>query len=379
MLEELRVRNFAVIDEIALSFGAGFNVITGETGAGKSLLVDAVELLLGGRADPAFVRAGSDRSLIEGVIALDARVRQPVQNLLLRDDLVDPDAPDYITLTREIRRRGRSTARINGVAVKADRLREIGALLFDIHGQSEHLTLFRPRHHIELLDRYADLLDFRAGLAKLVATLAETQAEMRHLFDAKADTQRRQDLLRHEVDAINAAALQPDEEAGLLSERNRLANSEQLATLANEAAQLLDGDDAHGIVDGLMAVSGALGKLAQIDGDMDDDYQLAESLAGQAQELALTMTRYAADVEHDPRRLDELEERLELIRTLKRRFNAASIAELLAYADSAALELDGIVNSDERLLAAAADRSASAASNRRYQPAPQPTAEVVRA
>ena len=353
MLEELRVRNFAVIDELELCFGAGLNVITGETGAGKSILIDAVELLLGARADPVYVRAGSERSVIEGVIALDRRNRSDLLALLERDDLLDTDNAEYLTLTREIRGRGRSSARVNGVAVNAALLSEIGGLLFDIHGQSEHLSLLRPRNHIDLLDRYADLLDIRAGLATLVEELTDVQGEMRRLSEAGDASKRRADLLRHELDEIAAAALEPGEEANLLAERVRLANSEQLAMLANEAAMLLDGDDHGGrlsAVDGLMGVAAALAKLSAIDGDMSGDHELAENLAQGAQELALTLTRYAADAEFDPARLDEVEERLELIKTLKRRFKSTSIAEVLAYAAEAARELELIDQGDERLL-----------------------------
>ncbi len=352
MLEELHIQNFAVIDRLEIQFGAGFNVITGETGAGKSILIDAVELLLGARADPNYVRAGGDRSLIEGVIKLDPRTRLNIMALLQREDLIDEADPDYLTLMRELRRRGRSTARINGVPVRSDLLTEIGRELFDIHGQSSHLSLFRPRFHIDLLDRYADLLDLRAGLAEMVGELTAAQAETRALRDDKEALRRRADLLRHEVNEIQAAALESDEEAELLAERHRLANSEQLAALAAEAAQLLNGDErsrATGAVDGLMGAAAALAKLAQIDPDFSGDHALADNLAQGAQELALTLTRYADDIEYDPQRLNELEERLELIRTLKRRHRVNSIDDLLAYAARAQSELEGIEGSDDRL------------------------------
>ena len=352
MLEELRVQDFAVIDKLDLSFGKGFNVITGETGAGKSILIDAVELILGGKADPAFVRAGSERSVIEGVVSIDSPNRAEVMAILEREDLVDAENPDYVTLVREIRRRGRSTGRVNGIAVKADILSEIGDILFDIHGQSAHLSLFRRRYHIDLLDRYADLLEVRAGLAGLVHALGAMQQEMRRLQEDKESLQRRADLLRYEAEEIEAAGLQPDEERGLLAERNRLANSEQLAALAQESARLLNGDDGDShrpIVDGLMQVTAAMTRLAEIDPDMGADYELAEGLAQQAQELALTMARYAGEVEHDPQRLDELEERLELIRTLKRRYQADSIEGIIAYGARAARELEGLDHSEARL------------------------------
>ena len=165
----------------------------------------------------------------------------------------------------------------------------------------------------------ADLLDLRAGLAELVIELTQAQAEMRALQDDQESLRRRADLLRHEVDEIHAAALESDEEeAELLAERHRLTHREQLAALAAEAAQLLNGDDrgaGAAAVDALMGVAAALAKLAQIDRQMTDDHDLAEGLAQGAQELALTLARYADDAEYDPQRLNELEERLELIRT----------------------------------------------------------------
>lgn len=353
MLEELRISNFAVIDELELTFGAGFNVITGETGAGKSILVDAVELLLGGKADPAFVRADADRCVIEGFIALNARNREAVLALLEREDLLEADDPGYLSIQREIRQRGRSSARINGVTVNSALLREIGQFLFDIHGQSEHLSLFRPRHHIDLLDRYADLLDIRAGLSILVNDLTAVQNELGRLRDDKQTLQRRADLLRHELEEIRAAALEPDEEAVLLAERHRLANSEQLATLAQECVHLLNGDDRDlgtPLVDGLMRTAAALSRLAEIDPELSGERQLAEDLTQGAQDLALTISRYADEIEYDPARLDELEERLELIRSLKRRFQAADIAGILSYAADAAEELENIDHSEERLV-----------------------------
>ena len=352
MLEELRIHNFAVIDRLELRFGAGFNVITGETGAGKSILIDAVELLLGGRADTSVVRAGSERSRVEGVIKLDARSRLGVLAVLEREDLLDADEPDYLTLMREVRLRGRSTARVNGVAVRSEILGEVGRELFDIHGQSQHLSLFRPRHHIDLLDRFADLLDARAGLAQMVGELTAVHAEIRRLREDEEALRRRADLLRHELEEIRAAQLDPAEADNLTAERNRLANSEQLATLAAEAARLLNGDEgarAAPAVDGLMGVAAALEKLARIDPAMADDYALAEGMAQQAQELALTLSRYAGAVEFDPYRLNELEERLELIASLKRRFRADSVEGLLAYAERADAELAGLDHSDQRL------------------------------
>src|SRR5262245_56481562 len=172
MLDELRISNFAIIDQLELTFASGFNVITGETGAGKSIIIDAVELLLGGKSDPAAVRGGTERAVVEGVFALNNQTKALLRPILEREDLTKQDPTDYfVTLSRERRSNGRSTARVNGVTVSQEILREIGELLVDIHGQSEHLSLLKPRHHIDLLDRYADLLEVRSALAKQVENL----------------------------------------------------------------------------------------------------------------------------------------------------------------------------------------------------------------
>lgn len=353
MLDELRISNFAIIDSLELSFAPGFNVITGETGAGKSIIIDAVELLLGGKSDGGTVRAGAEKAVVEGVFALNGLARAEIMPILQREDLTEPDPTDYfVTLTREIRSTGRSTARVNGVTVSLDILREIGEVLIDIHGQSEHLSLLKPTTHIDLLDRYADLLEVRAALANVVYHLGEVRREIKHLMEDEAALKRRADQLRHEVEQIDAAELSATEEEDLKAERTRLANSEQLAKLTGEVVALLSGDDSAvetlAAVDLLMQVDAVMSKLVKIDPDLQDDYELAESLSAQAQELAINMASYADSVEYNPERLDEVEERLEAINSLKRRYGG-SIEAVLEYADRARKELESIEHSEERL------------------------------
>lgn len=353
MLEELRIQNFAIIEEVALDFHGGFNVITGETGAGKSILIDAVELLLGNRADSSMVRAGEDKAIIEGTFALDDRTRFVVAAILIREEIIDDESEaGYVTLSRELRSSGRSSSRINGTSCKVDLLREVGSALVDIHGQSGHLSLLQARTHIDLLDRYANLLEIREALAQVVDSLADIRREMERLQSDKDELQRRADRLRYEVDEIEEADLDPEEENELLAERSVLSNSEKLAELALEAVALLSGEDdeeATPIVDGLMQIANLLERLVEIDEKLSDEHQLAEELSTNAQELAITLSSYADEVEHDPNRLNELEERLEMIRKLKRRYDADSIQDILDYADRARDELASIEHSDERI------------------------------
>jgi DNA repair protein RecN (Recombination protein N) len=353
MLDELRIQNFAIIDHLELTFASGFNVITGETGAGKSIIVDAVELLLGGKADPAVVRAGAERTLIEGTFALNDDARVAVIPILQREDLMEQDPTDYfVTLSREIRSNGRSAARINGTTVSQDVLREVGEALVDIHGQSEHLSLLKPRFHVDLLDRYADLLEVRSAFAKVVDTLTSVREEIRRLQADKDELQRRAERLHYAFEEIDAAELHAGEDDELLAERNRLANSEQLAKLTVEAVELLNaentGEGQMPVVDQVMQVASLLGKLVKIDPDLKNEYDLAESICEQAQELAIALSRYADTVEYNPDRLNEVEERLELINSLKRRYGA-TIPAVLEYAERARAELNGIEHSEERL------------------------------
>lgn len=351
MLEELRIQNFAIIDRLELNFAPGFNVITGETGAGKSIIIDAVELLLGGKADPAFVRAGSEKAMVEGSFTLNKTAQSLVAPILKREEM-EGESQEFLTLSREVRSNGRSTARVNGVTVSQEVLREVGELVVDVHGQSEHLSLLNPRSHIDLLDRYSELTEMRLALASLVERVNRTRGEIKRLMEDEASIKRRAEQLRHEVEEIDAAELKPEEEEDLKAERSRMSNSEQLATLTTEAYALLYGGDDSGeqlsAVDQLMQVSVLLGKLAHIDDGMKDEAESADSLSVQAEELARSLRRYADKVEFSPERLDEVEERLEVMNKLKRRYGA-TIEAVLEYAEKSHKELDSIEHSEERL------------------------------
>ncbi len=356
MLEEIRVRNFAIIDHLELTFGNGLNVITGETGAGKSIIIDAVQMLLGAKADVSMVRAGEDKAIIEGVFGLDDTAQGAILPILERENLsdhADDGAQPVLTISREVRANGRSSARVNGVSVNLDVVSEIGAFLVDVHGQSAHLSLLKPSAHIDLLDRYAELMDARAALSVVVGRLGDVRREIQRLTADDATIKRRADRLRTDIEEIDAAELVPGEDEILKAERSRLANSETLARLTGEVVTLLYGDDVPqgqtAALDQLVQVAALLHKLNNIDPALVDDYDLAEAAAAQVEELALSMRRYADTVEFNPERLNEMEERLELINSLKRRFGSPTIEAILAYADRSREELEGIENSEERL------------------------------
>jgi DNA repair protein RecN (Recombination protein N) len=349
MLQELRIRNLAIIDELDLTFGPGFNVLTGETGAGKSIIIDALGLLLGDRASQEIVRAGADRTEIEGTFLLSPRLAARLAPLLAEHGL-EGDDPHVLVLAREVRAEGRSVARVNGRAVNIALLSEIGGQLVDIHGQSEHLSLLRERQHIILLDRYAGLEEQVARMAELVRRQREVRRALETLRRDERERARRIDLLSYQVQEIRSARLRPGELEELEIERQRRANAEQLASLSEEVGLLLQGEDPEriGALDALGAAQQALTRLARIDpGATHLVEQLGEAVA-LLDDLARELTHYRDTIEFNPRRLQQIEDRLHLIHTLQRKYGD-TIEEIMAYGERAAQELETITHAEEHI------------------------------
>ncbi len=349
MLIELHIRDFAIIDDLQLTFAPGFTVLTGETGAGKSIIVDGMELVLGGRADSALVRAGADQALIEATFRLSPDQRATIEPVLAQEEL-EGDAPDLLLLGREVRSTGRSVARVNGRAVTVTLLRQVAENLVDIHGQSEHLSLLRVREHVNLLDRYADLWPLRSQVAELAAHVRATRRELDDLIQSEQELAHRADLLRFQIEEIQTAGLEPDEEETLVEEQVRLANAEQLAELAGEALEALEEDEGRSlaVMDLLGVTLRALEGLARIDPSMESQLQMAESATYQIEELCRVLRDYQEQIEYNPRRLQTVQGRLVLIRRLQRKYGS-TIPDVLEYAEQAALELETITHSEERI------------------------------
>ncbi len=358
-LIELHIRNFAIIDDLRVTLHPGLNVLTGETGAGKSIIIDAIGLLLGDRATDDMIRAGADRAEIEAVFRLvepaserrnGAGGAQPgdeltkhLQAMLEAEGLDDPDAPHTLLLAREVRRSGRNINRVNGRAVSLQILSDIAAQLIDIHGQGEHLNLLRPRTHVHLLDRYAGLLPLRSQLAAQVQQLNRVRRELQRLRQDARTLAQRMDLLAFQVEEIGGAQLIPGEEEELDNERRRLGNAEALLQHAQTAAALIsegDGESASAVDLFGEAVS-RLERLARIDSSMTETAAAAQSLLEQMGDLVRDLQDYADGLEFNPVRLAEVEERLELIHNLKRKYGD-TIEEVIAYGERAQAELDEI-------------------------------------
>ena len=350
MLTELHIRDFAIIEDLQLTFDPGFSALTGETGAGKSIIVDAVSLVLGSRADTTFVRAGSDRAIVEATFQLHQAIHPAVNAILEREGL-EGDDPDLLLLGREIRANGRSICRVNGRVVTLTILREITEGLVDIHGQSEHLSLLRPRSHVDLLDRFGNLWPLRAEVTALVDEVRAVQRELTDLITHEQELAHRTDLLRFQIDEISSATLQAGEEEKLLAERVRLSNAELLAALIGEARLALEGSGDETLpaaMDLLGEATRALGRLARVDPALEPQLQAIETITYQVEELSQALRDYEEQVEYNPHRLEQVEERLALIHRLERKYGA-TIPDVLAYADRATQELETIAHSEERV------------------------------
>ena len=353
MLTELWIHNFAIIDELHLTLKPGLIVFTGETGAGKSIIVDAIELLLGGRAESAVIRTSAEVATVEGAFQLPSELRSEVKSILEAEGLWEEDGT--LTLGREVRREGRNIARVNGRVVNLGVLREIGQYLVDVHGQSEHLSLLRVREHLGLLDRFAGVGAERDALAAEVLALRAVREELQRLRDGERDAARRADMLTFQINEIGAAKLKPGEDEALLEERTRLANAEQLAALADAAILALDEGSQERVAatDLVGEAERALSALARIDTTRNAARDSLQGAAEQLAELARELRAYRESIEFNPRRLEQVEERLELIANLKRKYGE-SLATIGEYALKAQREMDGITHADERMAELAA-------------------------
>ncbi len=349
MLTELYIRNFAIIDALRMQFAAGFNVLTGETGAGKSIILDAVTLVLGGRADMTSIRAGTEAAYVEATFTINPAIQAQLAPILAQEGLED-EAADTLVLARELRENGRNFSRVNGRAVNLTILRDIAAPLIDIHGQGEHLSLLKPKAHLPLLDSYAGLVGERTAVTREVNQLYKIQRELASLHRDERQIAQRIDMLQFQVQEIDAAKLTPGEEDDLRAERTRLANVEQLMRYASEALALLNGvdDETPAIGDLMGQTERALTLLAKFDGEQNPLLERWQGLVFQISEIAEELDDYQQELEFNPSRLNGVEERLELINMLKRKYGA-DIPAILAARDQAAAELDQITHNEERM------------------------------
>ncbi len=348
MLLELTIRDFAIIDETRISLQPGFNVLTGETGAGKSILIDALGAVLGERTGSDVVRSGATAARVEALFDVtDLRDRSDFVAIL--HDLGVEAEEDQLVLSRDVTATGRTVARINGRTTTASALSRLGAFLVDIHGQSDHLSLLRPAEQLDILDRFAGTVALRAEVAGRVVALRAIERQIADLTTNARDRAQRIDLLEFQVGEIERAALIEGEEEDLLAERRVLSNATRLTEDVALVQSLISGNDLDfgggetipAALVGLRQAIGAMAHVAQIDpAAVELDSRLNEVIV-LLEDLATDLRSYRDEIDSDPGRLVVVEERLDLIKTLKRKYGA-TVGGIIETGRQASIELESL-------------------------------------
>ncbi|MCL4544611.1 MAG: DNA repair protein RecN [Chloroflexi bacterium] len=345
MLAELDITNFAIIDHLHLNLAGGLTVLTGETGAGKSIIIDALGVLLGGHASSDLIREGASSARVEGVFT----VGPSSVIIALLSELGLSDEEGVLILSRELVRSGRGSIRANGRAIPLSTLQQLGGFLVDIHGQTDHLALLRPADQLNILDRYAHLTPQREALELLVHQLRTLRAEIAELSQNEREVARRIDLLQFQIDEIAKAAPQPQEEQELEDRIRMLSNAERLRELTTHIMTALAGDGPrHPSTEELLGgAARSIDELAQLDRSQHEIAVRLTALLSEVQEINRDLRHYLENVESDPQSLQLAIERQELLRSLKRKYGT-TLAEVIAYRDEAVAELAALQHRDER-------------------------------
>ena len=348
MLELLTVRNYALIDHLEISFGPHLNVLSGETGAGKSIIIGALGLLLGSRATAADIRTGADTAEVSAVVGLGRAVAE-VHAWLEEHEL--PVEEDRVILRRVVRRGGRSSSFIGGVPVQTAQLAALGQRLFDLHSQHEHQSLLREEQHRRLLDHFGGLGPLARRLAAAHAELAAARAQVEELELGAEQRRRQAELLQHAAAEIDAAELSPGEEEELEQEQRRLAAFERISTTARQVYERT-AEARGGAVATLRTALDDLQELAGLDATFDGYRQQVETALYELEDVADGVRRYQSELHDDSDRLSAIAERLELIRSLQRKYGE-SVAAVIAYGNAAGEELADLEHSRAARAAAA--------------------------
>jgi DNA repair protein RecN (Recombination protein N) len=345
LLIELTIKNLAVIKAITIKFQQGLNILTGETGAGKSILIDALGFLMGGRASADYVRYGEKRAEIDGLFEID---ENHVLMSILPQLGIEPPEDGLLILRREINAQGKSICRINGQMVTLSTLREVGPLLVNIHGQHEHQSLMDTERNLSWLDAFAgeDLRIVKKEYIDLYRDYRHVKMEFNKFAKNEQSLAQRQDMLSYQLQEITEADLRPYEDDDLNKEKNRLVNSERLFKSIDDACRSLTGEQAA--LDWLGHALSQIEASAALDDTLSETATQLESLFYQLEESGRWLKSYRNQLEFDPARLEQIDLRLSEIHSLKRKYGK-NVEEILEYAASIEDELDLIINRDQKL------------------------------
>lgn len=342
MLGELNIKNFAVIEDANIRFEPDMNIISGEEGSGKSLVVDAINTLLGTRVPSGLIRNGSSTARIEGIFWISADISNQLKNIL-EENAIELEDDGSLIISRELQQQGRSIARVNGKAVPASFLKQIGGYLVDMHSQMDYISLLSTHHQLELLDAYGNLLESQNSLSLKIDDLRQKIRELAKLNEIK--TNGRQDLLRYQVEEIEHANLQPGEDEVLQDRREILLRAESLKESSLNAYGSLYGEERSATVlihEAFISVKA----LNDSNSSVNSYKEQLESIMTNLEEMARELRRYGESIEADASQLDEIEGRIDLLNSLKRKYGE-KIDEILSLHEKAKQELDTLDNHQE--------------------------------
>ena len=342
MLRGLSIKNVAVIDKLGVDFHDGVTVLTGETGAGKSIIIDSINMILGERANKELVRYGTDKAVVQAVFD----VPEGIKDILAENDIDTEDGE--LIITRTLTADGKSTARVNGMAVTLSVLREISDNLINIHGQHDNQALLTPSRHVGFLDAYAAANEQKAKYKEILSKKRETEQRLAALRMDEQEKIQRIDLLEYQVNEIKKANLQKGEEDDLKEQRDIYANAEQITSAVGEAySNLYGGDEAQSAYDGVSIAVNALSSISDLNPQLKSMYDSLSTIMYTMEDTAHEIKEFGDSIEYDEQELNDIEERLDMISRLKRKYGG-SIESILKYLAKAEAELGDIKLSDEK-------------------------------
>lgn len=344
MLTELQIKNVAIIDSVTIEFGNGFNVLTGETGAGKSILIDSINMALGGRTSKDLVRTGTEYAFAQAVFDVNSEVANKLQEL----DIEPED--DMVILSRKITAEGKSTCKINGRTTPLSIVREIGALLLTIHGQLDNQALLVPSKHRGFVDKFADNINELENYREKYKIYRDLVKKFEALSKAETDKERRLELLKFQVEEINSAQLKAGEEEELSKRQEFLSNAEKIMLNVNEAYSSLYGDEmTSSAYDLLYTATRGLEIAGEYDERLKNYYERISSAMADIDDVTRELKSYIDDADYDQNELDFVQERLALIMSLKRKYGCADVPQLLDFGAKSLEEIETIDNLEQEL------------------------------
>lgn len=348
MLLELSIKDFALIDNVTLEFGNGLNILTGETGAGKSIIIDSVNFVIGERASKDIIRTGVDKAEVCAVFELP---QNPKLLKLLEENGLECDE-DVIIFARELNSNGRNICRINGHAVTTSLLKSVSSYLIDIHGQHEHQSLLNEDYHLDILDTFggSELNSLKNEVFDIYIKAHDIKSRLKSLMGDEQEKEKKLNLIEYQINEIDSAKLRADEEEELLKQRNILNNSEKLYTILSECYSLLYENSEHNnpVFDSLGNVISEMRSISGIDEKINGMLKQTEDVYYTLEGVITDIREYRDKIDFSPKLVDEVESRLDLINRLKRKYGG-TIKDILSYRDSIYNEMQSIQNSEETI------------------------------